>query len=203
MSIFRKYYFPIVDKSDNAILRWLSRVTKTKNLHGNRLITLRSDSLYQKRSLTAPIGYIENGLETYFESNNSETEHWYQIDFLSFHVGVTGYTLRMRVDHYHPEWWLLGSQDNIEWKIIDHQTMQAIPQINYNTFTLKQSVEYRSYRLKVNSNCFNETLGWQLLLGSIEFFGYITYFSPNTCQRLFYFHGAPLFFTHLLLTTKE
>ena len=183
-------HFPVVNGSLNGITRFLARRSHIPNLHGEGVVHISYDS-FSFGSVTAVIGYCEPGEDQcYFVSNSNETEHWYQIDFLSFNVTITGYTLNMNPEHYHPEWSLYAGNKETELVKVDHQSISSQPQNWINTYTLSKSVNAQIFRLSVNSQRFDPY--WSLSITELEFFGSVKYPFGETCKRILHLSSSQI-----------
>ena len=177
------YHFPIVQKSYNGITRFLAKRSHIADLHGEGVIHLSTDS-FSHGSITAVVGYCGQEVEQcYFVSQPNASEHWFQIDFLSFNVTITGYTFEVSNDQYHPSWTLYAGNKETELSNIDHQTIDSIPESDINTYTLKQPVSAQIFRLSVNSERYDHQ--WTLTISRLEFFGTVNYPFRDTCKQKF------------------
>ena len=187
----RFYNFPVTD-SGYGITRFISSQTKIPNIHGEKLIKLSSDSIQNNNSITTPIGYIA-GDNLWFETNNLEGNHWYQIDFLSFYPEIKGYFLSMSPQHFRKKWYLFAGDDENSLDIVHVGGFETMPEVSNCTCDLDTPVKARVFRILTNSTRFDDA--WILALGSIEFFGKIQW---PFCSTIHIHNNFSIMF-HLLL----
>ena len=179
----RNISVPPSNGSINGIFRYLSKVSRTPNLHGSSLIRISYDSFVDTTSYTYPIGYEESDKNSFFVSSGSSGEHWYQIDLLSFRITIVAYTYQAEPIHYPKTWQILASDDGVNWEIINEPTLSIKPEKNRNTFYLKEPKTTRILRMRTNSRRFDDA--WDLTIKYLDIFGYVRIFT-NTCKTYQY-----------------
>ena len=201
---------PLVNKSYDGALRWLSNKTQIPDLHGSEVIRISSDSIRDDTSLTSPIGYHQPEKADYFVSGDDNHsinddgeepihEHWYLIDLLSFQISLTGYTITREPQHYNKNWILQTSNDCENFITVDNQTMLNEPKKWEFTSKLETPVNARCVKLWTNSYRFdNEST---LSLTKMDLFGRLRWYTSCTCQNNVVFHYSYFAIT-LAFSTK-
>ena len=195
----KRFYNLPATNSGFGITRFISKQTKIQNIHGEKLVKLSSDSIQNTSSLTVPIGYAETNKNHWFETDISMTNHWYQIDFLSFYPEITGYFLSMKSEHFRKKWYLFAGDDESSLDIVHVGGFEETPEVSNCTCDLDHPVRARIFRIFTNSTRFDGA--WILALGALEFYGKIqwpycsTIHLQNKFSMLFHLLLISVFFT--------
>ena len=189
----RTYKISLSDNYFNGITRFISKHTKTKDIYRNHFIDISYDSLASYASVTAPIGFVEPEKESYFNSLSDHQEHWYQIDFFSFHPEINAFTTSMRSAHYREHMYLMAGNDEHSLTIVHDENMKRGTESNH-AFILKTPVSARFFRIFVNTSRFDNL--WDLSIADLEFFGK---FQWPSCETLPVSLNIRLFFHFLIV----
>ena len=107
------------DSPFNGILHNIYYKDNKINLVGS--VSLVASS-YNKLNVYKIIGVDNEGFNSYFETEN-RTNSWIQFEFNKIRVVITKYSFKTRNKDFHNEWELQGSNNNITWHAIDHQSI--------------------------------------------------------------------------------
>ena len=163
----------------NGIINFLR--TRSKSLSFND-IKISSSSIWnedEKANLMHVLNY--NDYTTEFCSNDNK-DPWICFDFKKSRVIPFNYTIRSHDgsenDHYPKSWVIEGSNDNIEWKVIDVQNNCSFLKGSnlVHTFEIQNpdSLEFRYLRMKITGPDWCDCV--HLNINCIEFYGeLITY----------------------------
>lgn len=123
--------------------------------------------------------------DSYFHTQNGEV-HWYCIVFPHF-FKIKSYTIKSRIinDHHPKEWKLTGSNDRVNWKLIDEQNTNVFNTIRKTVnFPVKYTGTYRYINMTQTFTTSNDNV--IMTFGSIDFFGRIMLNAKgeaNTCKH--------------------
>ena len=176
--VYKIRNFPLSDDYEKGIVRWISRKTKIDDINGEGIIKITADSV-SDGSLSGPIGFYND--IRWWMSNISADEHWYQINFLSYTVYFTGYSLSMSPEHYNKKWKILVSDGDEDWQILDEQEMNEIPSSKTNGFICKYPKKGKILRI-VDDGPNHLGLN-RLTLGAIDVFGEIKWDFDYSCRN--------------------
>ena len=191
---FRYVNFYLTDSKtfDDGIVRWISKKMNVPNLNGSHLIYCSSKNIRPDTSITAPIGYRQEGLHDYYVSEGTSLineSNWYRVDFLSFDVTLTGVKLRMVDDQYFPNIYFNASKDGIHWEMIRHFTFEKPPSEFIQVFDFENQFSARSIQIYTNDFRFDEVS--TLSISRIDFYGTLRWFY-ETIQRNHHFYPSIL-----------
>ena len=170
---------PLRNKSTDGMLRWMSKKTNLPNVNGSKLVSISSSTLRSSSSLTAPIGYYEPGKDHFYLSEPKDNTNWYQIDFLSNLVTITGFTIQEPTQHYQKEYAIQVSNETSpdSFVTILNVSFPEEPQDIINTIELPSPMTARVFRVYTEAmrHANDYVLGFQKL----DLFGKIRW-SINT-----------------------
>jgi len=165
--------------SVNGIARWISKKSKIADIHSAGLISVSTDNHNDPTGglITAPIGYAGTKT-TWWGTIGSCIGHYYMIDFLSIRINIKGYATSMQTEHYHKHIYFFGSNDTINWDIIDEVIYDSEPDDSTQYYNVKNPMTVRAIKYFVNGTRFNG--GCSLAFGKFDIFGTIKWPSCAT-----------------------
>ena len=170
------------------IIRWVSQRLGFSNPILGHLINLTCDSdLRGEGTVFAPFDYILDPDVSWWNSNRSSTQHWYQVDLLSLNIFLKGYRLAMNTSHYSRSWQVKGTNDSSlpveSWTLIDSKKLDTIPDKISNTYSCDNPGSFRFLRFLSNSSNFDNnkymTISRLYLYGKLTWTSCTAIITPN------------------------
>ena len=139
----------------------------------------------------------------FFETQNYPNP-WIQFEFSSLQVSITSYAYRTREHDFHEKWYLLGSNDNLTFEIIDERENSGYPSQNENEIKTRhyscnqgntKAYSYiRLYSDTQRSDYYGEK--YRIPLYGFELYGQaFSSFTITFYQRVFLFHRIFILFS--------
>ena len=170
------------------LTRWVSQRLGFSNPILGRVINVSCDSdLRGKDTVFAPFDYILDPELTWWNSNETSTQHWYQVDLLSLNIFLQGYLFDLDRYHYSHSWQVKGTNDSTlpeeSWTLIDSQELDKIPDDAKNTYSCDNPGFFRFLRFVTNTTNFDHknymTLGKLYLYGNLIWSACSTFITPK------------------------
>ena len=145
-----------IKSGDIDLTRWAARELGFSNPIIGHVINVSSDStLKGKDTVFAPLDYILNPSIPYWNSAESNSEHWYQIDFQSLNIILKGYSFHIGDAHYSRSWQVKGINDSHvpidSWTLVDSKKLDQIPEQIRNTYWCENPQSFRFIRFITSS----------------------------------------------------
>ena len=164
----------IYNLTDNSIglVRLISKKLKVDDIFSLGLINVEVVSTLQScDSRHAPFGVYREGCTDYWNSKNNSPSRWYQVEFKHFKVFIKGYYFAHNPIHYMRNWKILGSDNGVDWDILDERILENKPDKTKNVYECQNPLSRRYIRYQSDSTNFDDnsyiTLGSFDLLGSV------------------------------------
>ena len=176
-----------IPTNTKGIVLWIANHLHVENLIEEGLINVSADSSYEGNSnINAPLE-MEEGRIQWWGSGRDNILHYYEVDFKFFKPYVTSYSMNILTAHYVKKWDMIGSNDHINWEIIDYQELTSEPQETFNIFNCSNPGIYRYIRIQSNQTNFDNQSA--LTLQDYRFYGSLEWASP-TKQIVNYFNSV-------------
>lgn len=114
-----------------------------------------------------------------YQTHPNENDGWIQFDFVERKINLTSYTLRTSSDNesYHAKSWrIVGSNDCIEWDVLDQQIDNSSMNGMYekHRFECNKNNNYYQYIKFIQDDSFYPRRPHNIYMTCIELFGSIT-----------------------------
>ena len=119
---------PYKNNNINGIFHKIAKITKSKNIYRDGLISFYSSSIDPKCCFDVLLGSKDcpSGTE-WVETLGSDPDPWITIDFLSLKLKIEGISLYMEEVDYLPYYEILVSNDNATWENVGNKTFATKP----------------------------------------------------------------------------
>lgn len=176
----KRTIFQYNGKIENAFNGIIQRLTKDcgGNVDSKNIVNVTSSSFFDNSQVAKNAVDLDD--MTHYFSSDEEDNAWLKYDFIERKVKPTHYSIRTRHDYgkgrQHPKNWVIeGSDDEIEWKILDsRKNEKRLDDKNaICTFEIKNNDnEINGYRyLRMRQTGANTAGKNFLILSALEFFG--------------------------------
>ena len=152
----------------NGAFRYIQNLVGDNDIVSKNYVKV-SVSSSNNQNPSTPV--IDNTLgDTYWQSEDIENS-WYEIDFVNNSFYLESYVLRMNIVDFYKEWEILGSNDGINYEVIDNQTDFAQPSgiVINKRFICKNPLTKRMFRYQPKGTRFRGD--HYVTLHRIDFFG--------------------------------
>ena len=200
MMSLRNVSVPYIENSNNGIVRYIAFQHNVNNAFDRNLI----DIFYDSHSLISgpPQCLFNIKGSDWWGTDDEPTDHWITVDFFSYRVSVKSYGLLCSEKHYHRNWTLFSSNDNITWTPIHNSILENPPETSRNYFNLDTpSNPSRFIKYQTHSSRFDDK--WDMALGYLEFFGTLSYSVPMCSIKKKTTHFLHMFFTNVFIIKNQ
>ena len=161
----------------NGALTYLQKYHKRIDIN-NGIVRISSSSIYSTYNISIPIVKRDLG-EGAWCSNNTEGS-WYEIDFLNNNFYLEGYFIRAMSNNYFLQWKVFGSNDKINYDVVDEVSAYTQPATYNNYFSCKFPKLRKTFKIVANGKRFAND-GSYFCMRRIELYGKFNK-NPQNCS---------------------
>ena len=186
----------------NGLLQFVYDKKKSTFLNLEGSLEIKASS-YEGSSIYQIVSNDTFVSSNYFQTGNKPNS-WIQFEFNSLQVSIMSYTYRTRQHDFHEKWYLLGSNDNLTFEIIDERENSGYPSQNENEIETRHyscnqgnTKAYSYIRLYSDTQRSDYYDGqYRIPLYGFELYGQaFSSFTITFYQRVFLFHRIFILFS--------
>ena len=134
----------------NGAFTYLQKKFNTINIH-EKIVKINSSS--SEKNLYIPVTNRDCVTDIYWNSKN-ENGSWYEVDFQQNLFYLTNYFIRAAAHDFFSKWQVLGSNDGVNYDVVDDVTDFKEPTTDNLVFKCKYPKVRKIYRIVTNGKRF-------------------------------------------------
>ena len=157
------------DKSLNGVISAIKSRTHSKNINKDGIVSLFNSTAAGNTDVSIIFDATDKKYSyKYWYSTEEDTERWVLIDFNSYRLDITAYTLYTGKNDYMPYWEMLASNDSINWIQIHNCSVDKDPSDMSNTYkTVRTTTRY----IKMRCEGQRRDGAYRFAIYKLDFFG--------------------------------
>lgn len=196
--VLKTKHIPYVSRSNDGILRYIGKSTKSSNIDSDGFVRLSSSSTASFTEITNPIGAEIKTTKKYWTSEMNDTYRWYKIDFCMFRIALEGYIIHNPVVDIMPHYEIQGSNNDKNYTTIDTIDFKEVPKEANATKNFPITSQFFRY---INIYVEGQRFGGEnnrFVMYGLDFFGIIKI--PNIlCLTIRRRYNKGIFLTSLVI----
>ena len=187
----------------NGVFAHLKNVSKKTNISDDFIRIKPSSTLgktiYGSYNMYSPI--IDKNYQSEYWCSEDKNNSWYEIEFLKNRVYLESYFIYASQHEYFSNWKVLGSNNGIDYDVVDEVSGYTKPQGWSNYFQCKYPKTRRFFKIVASGQRFGKD-GFFLCIRKLEFYGW-SFKNGRMCSINTSYHHPSFVFCLIILCLRK